>query len=90
MAEVSFYVKLRPVWGRQSYNRDRLEKVVADGITQKRPDRSAGPVVKLTLNIPDGAFKPLAPEVTIEIPEEAIDYEPKVTVHLPDVLGGGS
>lgn len=88
MAETTFYIHLEPQWGRYPYNRDTLTGIKASRITQSRPDKPRGPVVKLVLRLPDAAFKPLAPEVTIDIPEEAIDFTPEVTVELPEVADG--
>lgn len=47
----------------------KAHKVV--GFTQKRPGkpRSGTVLVKLTIDIPDGAFMPLEPEAVVTIPD---------------------
>ena len=83
--QTTVYMKLKPRWRRNHYmNEDELAGFDVDGVNKSRPRRAAGPVVKLTLSIPDQAFYPLRPEVTIDIPEEALDYTATVRVELPD------
>lgn len=88
MATTTVYLTVEPTWGRYSYNRDQLQNISVTRVTKKRPPRSAGPVVKLTLSIPDAAFHPLQPEVTIDVPPDALDFEPTVTVDFPEADGG--
>ena len=90
MAETVVYLQVEPVWSPYpGFNGDaRLSGIKVTKVTKNRPSRISGVAVKLRLRIPDGAFKPLSPEVTIEVPEAALDYEPVVTADLPD--GGGS
>lgn len=84
MAETTVYLQLEPQWGRWT-NRDG-DRVLAGmkvaGMTQRRPDRAKGPVVRLTLRVPDAAFLPLRPTVVIDVPDEALDFEPVVTVEV--------
>lgn len=82
MAETTVYLTVEPRWS--SYNPEKLAGIGVTNCTKNKPSHPTGPVVKLTLRIPDGAFKPLAPTVTIDIPESALDYPPVVTVELPD------
>jgi hypothetical protein len=87
VAEAKIYLQLEPVWCR--YKRDGSGQPAVDHlkvtkVLQKRPDRITGVVVELRLRVPDAAFKPLAPVVTIDIPEEALSFEPVVTVELPE------
>lgn len=86
MAKATCYLQVEPVWERwTNFDGDHpLRDIKVVGLTKKRPPKIRGVAVKLTLSIPDGAFKPLAPEVVIDIPEAALDYEPKVEVNLPD------
>lgn len=50
-------------------------------VRRNRPDSTSAPVVKLRLRMPARAFAPLAPTVTIELPEDALVWpEPEVTV----------
>jgi hypothetical protein len=83
MAETSFYISVEPRWS--AYDPEQLAGIVASKITQRRPQFVHGVVVKLKLKIPDAAFKPLQPEVVIDVPEEALDYTPDVTVEFPEV-----
>jgi hypothetical protein len=82
MASTTVFLTLQPQWNK--YLPDRVAGMRVSKITQKRPDQPTGPVIKLTLSLPDAAFKPLAPEVVIEVPPEAIDFTPTVTVELPE------
>lgn len=84
MASTTVYLKLRPRWGDHDWNSDKLRGFDVEGVTKNRPSRSSGPVVKLTLKVPDQAFMPLRPEVVIDVPEQALDYTPIVSVELPD------
>lgn len=86
MATTRCFLRIEPVW-RHSYGSDeaRLQEIKVTGVTQKRPRIAQnGCTVELSLSIPDQAFKPLRPHVTIEIPPEALTFEPTVTVELPE------
>lgn len=39
--------------------------------------------VKLTLKLPAAAFLPLSPTVVVDVPAEALEFEPEVSVDLP-------
>jgi hypothetical protein len=55
------------------------------GVRKNRPESTRDPVVKLKLRIPARAFAPLAPVVTIEVPEDLLVIpEPEVTVEVPE------
>lgn len=63
------YLQIEPDW---SYNGERVfgAKVVRQ--TQNPPglnQRGGTLLVKISIDIPEGAFKPLQPEVVITIPE---------------------
>jgi hypothetical protein len=90
--ETTFYLQVEPVWANYR-NRDGdlpLRGIKVTKLVQNRPTRITGVGVKLTLRIPDAAFKPLSPEVVIDVPESALDYEPVVTVNgqLPQETTG--
>lgn len=89
MAEATVYLQVEPVWktGYFANGPDglpQLESIKVTKMTQSRPKKISGVGVTLKLRIPDAAFKPLAPTVIIDIPEEVLSYEPEVTVELPD------
>lgn len=86
MATTRCYLRIEPVW-RHTWGEDepRLQEIKVTGVTQKRPRTTQnGCVVELSLSVPDAAFKPLRPKVTIDIPPEALDFEPVVNVELPE------
>jgi hypothetical protein len=90
VAEAKVYLQLEPVWS--TYRRDdaggrAVDHLKVTKVLKNRPERITGVVVELRLRVPDAAFKPLAPVVTIDVPESALDFEPQVTVEMPD--GGG-
>lgn len=87
MASTTCYLHLEPVWSPYYKDDDgdpALASIRVARMTKSRPSKPRMPVVKLTLKIPDGAFKPLKPTVVIDIPEAALDFEPAITVELPD------
>lgn len=52
-------------------------------LTKKPPTSGRLPYIKLRITMPLAAFAPLAPEVTIEVPEGAMRFpEPEVTVEM--------
>lgn len=88
MVETTFYVQLVPTF-RQGYSSSgeaalKVRSITVGSVTKKRPPKPKAPVVQLKLRLPAAAFLPLAPEVTIEVPENAIEYEPVVSVELPE------
>lgn len=83
MAEATCYLTIEPQWAK--YPKDRLAALKVKSVTANRPARPFGVVVKLHIRIPDAVFKPLAPEVTIDVPEGALDFEPIITVEMPEV-----
>jgi len=86
MAETTVYLEIEPEWSQYAHaNGDpRLSKIKVTRALQNRPRRIGGVVVAVRLRIPDAAFLPLRPTVTVEVPEAALAYEPEVTVELPD------
>lgn len=84
MATTMCYLIVEPRFGKQAWNRDQVVGMAVARVVKNRPRNFKGVAVKLTLTIPDAAFKPLAPEVTIDVPEEALSYEPKISVEFPD------
>jgi len=76
MAKTTFYVQIEPTFGRYNWDKDKLTGIKAKSVTQSRPTqakgRSGSIVVKLTLDIPDAAFMPLAPEAVITVPSEMV------------------
>lgn len=86
MATTRCFLRVEPVWRHTFYDPEpQLQEIKVTGCTQKRPRVAQnGTVVELTLSIPDAAFTPLRPRVTIEIPPEALSFEPTVTVELPE------
>lgn len=87
MAETTVYLQIEPEFSsyRDADGNQRVTGMRVTKMVKKSPGRISGVMVKLRLRIPDAAFKPLAPTVTVDVPESALDYEPVVTVELPDV-----
>ncbi len=86
MARASCYLELEPTWSEWRTDHTGAPEVAGMRITRllrTRPKRVHGPVVHLTLDVPNAAFKPLAPEVVVSVPEGALDYEPTVQVDMP-------
>jgi hypothetical protein len=81
--QTSFYVQIEP----EFFGNDnpQVRQIKAVGLTQKRPraQRGGTVMVKLTIEVPDGAFLPLRPEATIVIPEGMTVAEP-ITVEAED------
>lgn len=77
--ETTVWLTLEPTrgnYGDRPVNGMRVAK-----LTQSRPKNDRLPVVKLTIRLPARAFDPLAPDVTIEVPEDALSWpEPVITV----------
>jgi hypothetical protein len=70
------YLQVEPVFGRNWDARemkyvDVVESIKIVAATQKRPTkpRRSTVIAKITLQMPDGAFLPLAPEAIVVIPE---------------------
>jgi hypothetical protein len=85
LKDTTFYVQLSPKWN--SWDKNRLEGIALARATQKKPDKPVpGTItVKLTLALPDDAFKPYEPVVKIEIPENQISQNIQLKVEEPDV-----
>lgn len=77
MAKTEFYVTVEPRFSTHG----TLLSISATGLTKRRPERrtrSGSISVKLSLDIPDGAFLPLRPEAVIVVPEGMTRVEPIV------------
>lgn len=77
MAQGTFYLQLAPLYGwspRASDDDKPINGLKAVGLTQKKPARPFANtiVVKLTVEVPAEAFRPLAPEAVITIPASLI------------------
>lgn len=77
----TFYVQVEPVWSRwakDEHGEKQLDSIRAVAITQKQPQRPRGGTlsVKLSIEVPDGAFLPLRPEAVIVIPEGMVLTNP--------------
>lgn len=91
MPRATFWVQIEPEW--DSYRRDSdgeplLHGIKAKRITQNRPEVPLGGTVsmKLTVEVPEGVFKPLRPEAVIVVPEGMVVQHPiEVTVEDPSV-----
>ncbi|MGN8049573.1 hypothetical protein ACTJKO_07750 [Curtobacterium sp. 22159] len=79
------FLQIEPEWSPLAYGSDRdnpasVRCAKAVAITQKRSKspRPGTVEVKITIEIPAGAFVPLRPEATVVIPEELITAHPIV------------
>ncbi len=53
--------------------------------TFRSPDLYPGEVaIRLTVRIPEAAFRPVSPEVTVTVPEELVSQPPLVEVEVTD------
>lgn len=84
MAETTCYLVIEPRFGKKDWDREKLYDISVARATKTSPKQFKGIVVKLRLKIPDAAFKPLSPEVTIDVPEDALTYEPEIAVEFPE------
>ncbi len=84
MLSTTCWLVLEPTF-RQSLGYDPVAvKMSVTGVRKKRPENVGGMVVKLTVKLPAAAFAPPAPEVVIEVPEDALVLPTaKVTVEVP-------
>lgn len=92
MARATFWATVEPTFGRE-YDPKRCEyveivtKARVTGITQSRPDsrKKVGTVtMKLTIDIPDGAFLPLRPEAIVVVPEDMVAANLPIEVEAED------
>lgn len=84
----TFYVQIEPEWSRYpNENGDKtVSAIKAIAVTQKQPRSPRGGTLsmKLSVEVPDGAFMPLRPEAVIVIPEGMAIVNPiEVTVEDP-------
>lgn len=88
MATTKVWLTIKPIWSNHRTGPDGstpgVDGMRVSSVLKTRPKSIDGVAVTLTLNIPDEAFYPLRPEVTIDVPEAALHYEPQVTVEFPD------
>lgn len=74
--DATFYAQVEPDWSgyaSTSTGERALVGAKVKRITQARPERPAGGtvLVKLTLRLPDSAFRPLRPEAVVVVPESS-------------------
>lgn len=77
------YLVLRPSFSSYTGN---VSSFHVEAVRKKRPTGGAASnavVLALTLRMPEAAFEPLRPEVTITVPEGAYEIVPEVTVDVP-------
>lgn len=74
MKRAEAYLVLEPKWNRCFAGEPRLDGFTIARITQKRPSTVRGDavVMKVAIRVPEAAFKPIAPSVTIEVPESML------------------
>lgn len=90
MPRATFYVQLDPEYAygyRNSTDTSPIRGAKAVGLTQKKPGRPkpGSVIVKLTVDIPEGAFRALQPEAVITIPDSLTTGVPiEVTAEDPD------
>lgn len=82
MVETTVWLMVDPTWPRGAS--DVPVGMTVASVLKNKPKRISGVAVKLRLRIPAQAFLPLRPEVTIDVPEGALEYEPEVTVEFPE------
>ena len=81
MVDATVWLTLEPTFYKYGPSSDLPNGMRVAKMTTKRPTSGNRPCVKLTMRLPAAAFKPLAPDVTIEVPEEALVWpEPTITV----------
>jgi hypothetical protein len=83
--ETTVFLTLEPMWSRYS-SPPACSGFKIKSMTVKRPLQASGPVIELKLRLPAATFEPLRPTVIIEVPPEAIDFTPVVSVELPAVV----
>lgn len=83
--ETTVYLVLEPKFGNYPHDDRPVVGMTVARMTKSKPERATGPVIKLKLSLPAAAFEPLAPTVTIEVPEGALDFEPVVVVDVAEV-----
>lgn len=67
--QATAYLQVEPEW---SYNGEHVTGAKVVRLTQRSPganQRGGTVLVKITVDVPEGAFKPMEPEVVITIPE---------------------
>lgn len=92
--DATFYLQVEPDWSSYSdpmTGEPKLRGAKAKRITLQRPERPGGGtvLVKLTVRLPESAFRPLRPEATIVIPESITLATPiEVVAAHPGELDG--
>lgn len=86
--QATFYVQLEPEYGWGIAGREApIVGAKAVGITQKKPTKPkpGSVIVKLTVALPEAAFRPLQPEAVINIPDNLTQAAPvEVTAEDPN------
>lgn len=76
------WLGVKPTFGQATYNRDDVMSIKIDKLYQKKPPKSAGMVIEVTITMPDFVFKPFRPKLEIDIPADAIDMGPLVKFEI--------
>jgi hypothetical protein len=85
--EAEFYAVVKPKFGRSGRNNQHVatvDSIRVTGITQKRPAKPDGVVVKLKLQFNEEAFLPLQPAATILIPDSMLHSAQQIEVDVMD------
>lgn len=82
--DATFYVQIEPDFYIGPSGKVRAIKAVR--ITQQRPDSPKPNTVtaKLTVRVPDAAFRPLAPEAVIVVPDDMLAVNEPLEVEAGD------
>lgn len=86
--QATFFAQVVPTFGTRYDSAlgtvDCVRNVRVTAITQKRPDKPKGVVVKLTLRFNEEAFLPLKPSAVIDIPDSLVQIAQIVEVEAED------
>lgn len=75
MKRAEAYLVLEPRWSSYSWQGDKvLNGFTITRVVQNRPKTVPGDavVMRIAIRVPDAAFKPISPSVTIEVPESML------------------
>lgn len=91
MPRATFFVQIEPnyAYGYAPSETTPITSAKAVGITQSRPTKPkrGSLIVKLTVDVPEGAFRALQPEAVIVIPDSFIKGVP-IKVEVQDANDG--
>jgi len=88
--ETTFFLTVEPKFGmvwRGNKRQHGVEKITVKSVTQSRPAKPNGVVVKLTIRFNEAAFLPLQPQAVIEIPDAFTSIAQAVEVEAEDENG---